>query len=231
VIMQRDVALPNPVFGLRMRGSTDISIAFGPAIVNASAGMAPSVIAANLAAEYDAILARSGPIDDIRVSLWAGLGIRQMATPPSPPRGDAGQSPPCQDDGNTGGVKHVGVIVGVTIAVIALLTALLTAAFFFMRRFKLPLFGRCSKLPLFGRRSTFSRFGRDWIPAAGEDSTLVVTDIMDSTALWEMLDAGGMSRAVATHHLVVRKALAKFHGYEQVRVEWVWGGARQDSWA
>ncbi|KAG1658640.1 hypothetical protein FOA52_006402 [Chlamydomonas sp. UWO 241] len=66
------------------------------------------------------------------------------------------------------------------------------------------------------RHSKRTLFGRPWVPAAGnERTTLVVTDIMDSTALWEMLDASGMSRAVATHNSVVRKALARFHGYEQ----------------
>ncbi|KAG1657236.1 hypothetical protein FOA52_000439 [Chlamydomonas sp. UWO 241] len=190
-LLQQDVAHPNTVMNLRMRGDSAFLNALQPAIRNALAGMAPVAIASHLAAEFDAILARSGPISDIRASLWAGLGIRQPGTPPPPLWSGAWQG-----DGNTGS-QHVGVIVGVSIAAVVLLLLVLTAAFFVMHRSKLPLFGRY------------------WIPAAGDDTTLVVTDIMDSTALWEMLDAGGMSRAVATHHAVVRKVLARFHGYEQ----------------
>ncbi|KAG1676531.1 hypothetical protein FOA52_000074 [Chlamydomonas sp. UWO 241] len=65
------------------------------------------------------------------------------------------------------------------------------------------------------RHSKRSILGRPGMPHAGDDTTLCVTDIMDSTALWETLDAGSMSRAIATHHTIVRKALAHFHCYEQ----------------
>ncbi|KAG1668672.1 hypothetical protein FOA52_001280 [Chlamydomonas sp. UWO 241] len=192
-IMQRDIAHPNFVVNLRMLGGSSFLKGMWLAIHNASVGMAPAMIASALAADYDAIMARSGPIDDLRASLWRGLGIPV----PSPPRPPAPPMVPILRGGNTGGVHHVGVIIGVTLGGIMLLLLMFAAAFFLVRRSKHPLFGRY------------------WIPAAGDDTTLVVTDIMDSTALWETLDAFRMSCAIATHHSVVRKALAHFHGYEQ----------------
>ncbi|KAG1668893.1 hypothetical protein FOA52_016062 [Chlamydomonas sp. UWO 241] len=196
-IVQRDIEHPNSVPILRIRGGASLMNAFLPAVRNASAGMAPKTIASNLVAEYAAILAVSGPIADVRASLWAGLAIVPPALPlpPLPP-----------SDGNDGGigaapgsVLNLSLVLGVTIPVtIVLLLLILLALFVVMRH------------------SNRTLFGRHWVPAAGEErTTLVVTDIMDSTALWEMLDASGMSRAVATHHSIVRKALARFHGYEQ----------------
>ncbi|KAG1660556.1 hypothetical protein FOA52_002000 [Chlamydomonas sp. UWO 241] len=192
-ILQVDISHPNFVMNLRMLGGSSFLKALMPAIHNASVGMAPAAIASALAAEYDAILAISGPIDNVRASLWAGLGI-PVPSPPPPP---ALQMAPALGGGSTGGVLNVGVIIGVTMGGITLLILTLAAAFLVMRRSKHHLFGRY------------------WIPAAGDDTTLVVTDIMDSTALWETLDGGSMSCAIATHHSVVRKALAHFHGYEQ----------------
>ncbi|KAG1658835.1 hypothetical protein FOA52_008260 [Chlamydomonas sp. UWO 241] len=182
---------PNSAFALRMRGGSSLYRALWPAIINASVGMAPAVIAANLAVDYKAILARSGPINDVRASLWAGLGI-SLPAPPAPP-----PAPTPPNTGSDGG-PPLGLILGVTIPVaLVLLLLALTVLFAVMRHSKRSL------------------FGRPHIPAAGEDTTLVVTDIMDSTALWEALDAGGMARAVATHYQVVRKGLARFYGYEQ----------------
>ncbi|KAG1660559.1 hypothetical protein FOA52_002003 [Chlamydomonas sp. UWO 241] len=192
-IVQQDIAPSNFVMDLRIRGSKFFLEALMPAIHNASVGMAPAAIASALAVDYDAILASSGSIDDVRVSLWSGLGI-PVPSPPPPP---TPSMRPALGSGNTSGGQPVGVIVGVTLGGITLLILTFAATFFVMRRSKHPLFGRY------------------WIPAAGDDTTLVVTDIMDSTALWETLDAGCMSCAIATHHSVVRKALAHFHGYEQ----------------
>jgi hypothetical protein len=53
------------------------------------------------------------------------------------------------------------------------------------------------------------------VPSSGEDTTLVVSDIMESTALWETLAPGVMECAVATHNTVVRQAVGRWNGYEQ----------------
>ncbi|KAG1677569.1 hypothetical protein FOA52_014467 [Chlamydomonas sp. UWO 241] len=185
VMMQADN--PNNVMNLRMRGGSSFVTAFGPAIRNASAGMAPTTIAENLAAEYAAILAQSGTIDEVRASLWAGLGIPLPAPPPPPAV--------VTSSGSSSG-PPLGLIIGVTIPVTIAVLALVV-------------------LFVIMRSSKRSLFGQHWILAAGDETTLVVTDIMDSTALWETLDGGGMARAVAMHHSVIRKAVSRFHGYEQ----------------
>ncbi|KAG2453332.1 hypothetical protein HYH02_001556 [Chlamydomonas schloesseri] len=67
------------------------------------------------------------------------------------------------------------------------------------------------------RREAARRRGRGTVvpaPGAGPDTTLLVTDIQSSTSLWEHLDAGVMDRALSTHHAVMRKAIADWHGYE-----------------
>ncbi|KAG1651095.1 hypothetical protein FOA52_009209, partial [Chlamydomonas sp. UWO 241] len=190
-VVQHDIEHPNFLPNLRMRGGSSFMYALFPAIRNASAGMAPKLIASNLVAEYNAILAVSGPIADVRASLWAGLGLIPWAPPPPPP--------PPSNVHRADTVLDLPLILGVTIPVTIVMLLLALLALFVVAR----------------RHSKRTLFGRHWLPAAADDTTLVVTDIMDSTVLWETLNAGSMSRAVATHHSVVRKALAHFHGYEQ----------------
>ncbi|KAG1668573.1 hypothetical protein FOA52_007307 [Chlamydomonas sp. UWO 241] len=202
--IQSDMEAPNFVMKLRIRGGQSFLAALAPAVVNVTRGMAPAAVASNLAAIYDAILVESGPIDVVCESLWHGLGIEPPLPPPriEPP---SPQPPTPPGTANTGGAtaatagggSNLGIIVGVTISVIVVLLSVLVVLFLLMRHF--------NRWP----------FGQLGMPRAGDDTTLCVTDIMDSTALWETLDAGGMSRAVATHHYIVRKALSRFHGYEQ----------------
>ncbi|KAG1676528.1 hypothetical protein FOA52_000071 [Chlamydomonas sp. UWO 241] len=190
--IQSDMEHLNFVLKLRIRGGQDFLAVLAPAVGNITRGMAPAAVASNLAAVYDVILAESGPIDVVRASLWAGLGIEPPMPPPPLP------SPPgAASDNSSSSRSNLSVILGVTISVIAVLLLLLAVYFLVMRHSKRSL------------------FGRPWMPSANEETTLCVTDIMDSTALWETLDASGMSRAIATHHAIVRKALARFHGYEQ----------------
>ncbi|GIM07985.1 hypothetical protein Vretimale_11962, partial [Volvox reticuliferus] len=69
------------------------------------------------------------------------------------------------------------------------------------------------------RRRRRSREGtRDWKQrhkdGSGEPVALVVTDIQDSTTLWEALPADVMSEAVRLHHTCVRRLLLVHGGYE-----------------
>ncbi|GIL52667.1 hypothetical protein Vafri_8489 [Volvox africanus] len=59
-----------------------------------------------------------------------------------------------------------------------------------------------------------SLFGKVVAPGPFEDTTLLVTDIQDSTALWEMLPSNVMDRAIKEHHTCLRKLLLKHSGYE-----------------
>ncbi|KAG2442801.1 hypothetical protein HXX76_002880 [Chlamydomonas incerta] len=51
-------------------------------------------------------------------------------------------------------------------------------------------------------------------PGPGPGTTLLVTDIQDSTCLWESLPAEVMDAAVKLHHRVIRELLLPHHGYE-----------------
>ncbi|GFR47140.1 hypothetical protein Agub_g8830 [Astrephomene gubernaculifera] len=51
-------------------------------------------------------------------------------------------------------------------------------------------------------------------PMAGPETSLLITDIQDSTSLWEALPEDVMDAALRTHHAVVRQALGKHAGYE-----------------
>ncbi|KAG1667642.1 hypothetical protein FOA52_004669 [Chlamydomonas sp. UWO 241] len=152
---------PNFVPDLRMLGGKRYMGTLYTALLNASAGMAPAQITANVAAEHAAILASSGPRD---TGTTKGSSDRQLA-----------------------------IILGVIIPLVVVLAALLATMFIVRHR----------------RRSLFRRH---WVRSSGENTTLVVTDIMDSTALWETLAPGVMECAVATHNAVVRQALDAWDG-------------------
>ncbi|GFR42827.1 hypothetical protein Agub_g3784 [Astrephomene gubernaculifera] len=51
-------------------------------------------------------------------------------------------------------------------------------------------------------------------PGIGPQTTLLVTDIMNSTVLWECLPAYVMDKSVRLHHACLRKLLRTFNGYE-----------------
>ncbi|KAG2446698.1 hypothetical protein HYH02_008264 [Chlamydomonas schloesseri] len=51
-------------------------------------------------------------------------------------------------------------------------------------------------------------------PGVGELTTLVVSDIFESTMLWEYLPATVMDAALSTHHDIMRETRVKFKGFE-----------------
>eukprot|EP00798_Chlamydomonas_sp_ICE-L_P005939 gene5939-33516_t len=67
------------------------------------------------------------------------------------------------------------------------------------------------------RRSGDSKrtlFGSVRPPPAGPETTLVVTDIQDSTKLWETLDSSVMDESINLHHSIIRKCILSHSGYE-----------------
>ncbi|PNH12354.1 Adenylate cyclase [Tetrabaena socialis] len=63
-----------------------------------------------------------------------------------------------------------------------------------------------------GRRRDM--LGRVRAPRAGPDTTLVVSDIQNSTRLWEELSVATMDSALKLHHATIRAVLAEHDGYE-----------------
>ncbi|KAG1669083.1 hypothetical protein FOA52_004002 [Chlamydomonas sp. UWO 241] len=179
----------NFVPDLRVLGAFRCLDTLYTALVNASIGMDPAKIATHVQAEHAAILASSGSPDVVQESLRAGLGILAIAPSLPPP---APTPPTTLETGNT----QLAIIIGVIIPVAIVLSAVLIALFVVRHR----------------RRSLF---GGLLVPSPGKDTTLVVTDIMGSTPLWETLAPGVMECALATHNAVVRRALGKWSGYEQ----------------
>ncbi|KAG2494772.1 hypothetical protein HYH03_007016 [Edaphochlamys debaryana] len=51
-------------------------------------------------------------------------------------------------------------------------------------------------------------------PLTGPETSLVVTDIQDSTKMWELLSSDVMDSAIYQHHNLARRLILKFGGYE-----------------
>ncbi|KAG2440556.1 hypothetical protein HYH02_010140 [Chlamydomonas schloesseri] len=64
------------------------------------------------------------------------------------------------------------------------------------------------------RRRAAARELRGTAPGVGPGTTLLVTDIQDSTSLWESLPAEVMDVAIRLHHGAMRRLLVTHHGYE-----------------
>ncbi|EFJ41253.1 hypothetical protein VOLCADRAFT_119755 [Volvox carteri f. nagariensis] len=56
-------------------------------------------------------------------------------------------------------------------------------------------------------------------PGVGAQTTLVVTDIQDSTKLWEQLHSDVMDLAIYHHHSLARRLILRFRGYESATEE------------
>ncbi|KXZ47868.1 hypothetical protein GPECTOR_32g481 [Gonium pectorale] len=63
-----------------------------------------------------------------------------------------------------------------------------------------------------GRRRDL--LGRVLAPHVSPDTTLLITDVQNSTVLWEQLPVAVMDATLKLHHGTIRRMAAKFHGYE-----------------
>ncbi|PNH06030.1 Adenylate cyclase [Tetrabaena socialis] len=61
-----------------------------------------------------------------------------------------------------------------------------------------------------------NRARKDLAPGAGPGTTLFVSDIQDSTSLWEALDPAVMDAAVKVHCRIIRELLVPHNGYESM---------------
>ncbi|KAG2440503.1 hypothetical protein HYH02_010381 [Chlamydomonas schloesseri] len=64
------------------------------------------------------------------------------------------------------------------------------------------------------RRRHRDILGRVRAPRPGPDTTLLISDIQNSTRLWEELSVNTMDAALKTHHAVFRKLMPAHDGYE-----------------
>ncbi|GFR48852.1 hypothetical protein Agub_g10806, partial [Astrephomene gubernaculifera] len=122
---------------------------------------------------------------DLRSAYWSFTGYKPQA---SNGTGEGG--------GGSSGVDMPAVSLAVPV-VSAVVVVLLSTVYEFKKH-----------------RQHRSLFGKVQAPGPYEDTTLLVTDIQDSTALWEMLPSSVMDRAIKEHHMCLRKLLLKHSGYE-----------------
>ncbi|GIL49556.1 hypothetical protein Vafri_5901, partial [Volvox africanus] len=74
-------------------------------------------------------------------------------------------------------------------------------------------------MALMWRRRSRARRHRDLLgrvraPQVGPDTTLLITDVQNSTVLWEALPVTTMDCALRAHNACIRQTLAKYDGYE-----------------
>eukprot|EP00200_Dunaliella_tertiolecta_P007416 CAMPEP_0202387038 /NCGR_PEP_ID=MMETSP1127-20130417/69825_1 /ASSEMBLY_ACC=CAM_ASM_000462 /TAXON_ID=3047 /ORGANISM="Dunaliella tertiolecta, Strain CCMP1320" /LENGTH=574 /DNA_ID=CAMNT_0048987847 /DNA_START=124 /DNA_END=1844 /DNA_ORIENTATION=- len=104
---------------------------------------------------------------------------------------------PCQE-GNEDSAEDMARLV--LVIILPILLCVIWSAVFCVKRLR--------------KASGRTLFGQVKPPMEGPDSTLVVSDIEQSTALWEQLDEAVMDKAIALHHSCFRTYIFKHKGYE-----------------
>ncbi|KAG1667756.1 hypothetical protein FOA52_016195 [Chlamydomonas sp. UWO 241] len=115
--------------------------------------------------------------------------------PATPPRPGAPPAPPTS--GTASSVNVASIVAPVVVSCVALLAVAVFARWWYKRRRQ--------ALPL------HLRFAE---PQPGPDTTLVVTDIQDSTNMWETLPGDVMDECLVTHNAIMRRCLSEYHGTE-----------------
>ncbi|KXZ46101.1 hypothetical protein GPECTOR_47g378 [Gonium pectorale] len=95
--------------------------------------------------------------------------------------------------------------IGIGVGIVAVVLLLISSAIFKRRVMRL------GRPPGMRRRK---RAGTAAMPGYGPQTTLVVTDIQDSTLLWETVPASVMDLSLNMHNHCVRQLVRRYHGYE-----------------
>eukprot|EP00198_Chlamydomonas_reinhardtii_P007848 XP_001697185.1 predicted protein [Chlamydomonas reinhardtii] len=109
------------------------------------------------------------------------------------------QPPPVDNSGlSPGEVAAVATSVAVFVTLVVVLVAVLALAAVRRRR----------------TRRNRDMLGRVVAPREGPDTTLLITDVQNSTVLWEALPVAVMDTVLKIHHGLIRAVLSKHDGYE-----------------
>mmetsp|Transcript_28764 Transcript_28764/g.85064 ORF Transcript_28764/g.85064 Transcript_28764/m.85064 type:complete len:1264 (-) Transcript_28764:2219-6010(-) len=181
----------NFAMDLRILKTSDYLASLVAGLVNATRGLPITDITVELEKNFESILESSGPKSRTLQLFQDALGFPR-AQPTAPPP----MTMPPVGNSSSPGAHKLPVILGTTIGGLLVLSA--AAGLLFYRCF---LKGRV--------------MSRLHVPGPGPNTTLVVTDISDSTVLWETLTSETMSEVMQTHHAVVRRLLGQCYGYEQ----------------
>ncbi|KAG2423040.1 hypothetical protein HXX76_015556 [Chlamydomonas incerta] len=157
-------------------------------VVALTAAAAVRVVAISTAFPYPAILLRL---------YWQATGFM----PPSTSATDSGGGGSEGDSGSSSqsAALRIGLPVAVAVGGALLLVLVGVVCYAFVAR------RRASDRALFRAMKP---------PGAGPATTLVMTDVQNSTLLWEVLDGHVMDECLSLHHRIMREAIAANRGYE-----------------
>ncbi|GIL42591.1 hypothetical protein Vafri_564, partial [Volvox africanus] len=177
---------PNAALPLRLPGAAALRNVLNEAAqqVIKDPDISVATLATETRKELVAALGVGLPIEEVQRIYWETIGFR-------------GPQPPPYSNGSWFDSLSARIGVGLAVAV-AGLTLLALAAVLWYRR----------------RRVQRTLFGRALAPGSSAATSLVVTDIVDSTRLWETVSPAAMTRAVQLHHETLRSLLQLHKGYE-----------------
>ncbi|KAL6750703.1 nucleotide cyclase [Haematococcus lacustris] len=185
--MDKSLTHPNGALDIRITNGRLYREAFSTGLAMFQNGSTAADVMVWINAQFDAQLAKDGGRMQVQAGYLAGLNTKLPLPPPAPP-------PPPRPASNSPDLT-APIVVPVTVCGVLLLVAILV---------------------VLARRSGFAArlFGKSIAPRLGPCVTLLVTDIQDSTTLWETLSQDSMNEAVELHHSLARKLLAGHSGYE-----------------
>ncbi|GLI69213.1 hypothetical protein VaNZ11_013786 [Volvox africanus] len=124
------------------------------------------------------------PMEEVQRIYWETIGFK-------------GTKPPPYSDESWFDSRSARIGVGLAVAVAGSMLLALAAVLWYR-----------------SRRVRRTLFGRALAPGSSAATSLVVTDIVDSTRLWETVSPAAMTRAVQLHHETLRSLLQLHKGYE-----------------
>lgn len=141
-------------------------------------------------------IARAYGMDRMQQAYWRSIGYRPPIDASSGGTGTSGKG---AADKSTGSDRLSGTALAavITVPTVVVLLLLLLGVVWYTRHTQYR-----------------SMFGAVLPPGVSPYTTLLLTDIEDSTVLWERLEMEVMDAVVKIHHSVIRECAAKHRGYE-----------------
>ncbi|KAL6754411.1 nucleotide cyclase [Haematococcus lacustris] len=189
--MNATLANPNVALDIRITSGHLYRQTLSHGLAMLQRGSTAAEVMAWVTAGFAAQLAKDGGPSQVQAAYLAGLNTRLVPRSPAPLQAAS----PALSTSTSSPDLTVPIAVPTTVCSVVLIVACLAVLV---------------------RRSSFAArlFGKSIAPRLGSSVTLLVTDIQDSTTLWETLSQDDMNAAVELHHSLVRKLLVQHHGYE-----------------
>lgn len=205
-VTKQQLDSPNSVTELRTLGGIHYRLSLGAAAQKVSIGAAtPEAAAAALAASLRLFYNDASPdaaerMRVYRYSIDSTLGQERPPPPPpsSAPSATRAPQPPVISSDPIDSDDPQVVVPSVVLPVLLMAAIVVWAV---------------SRYRHHAAKSA-RKYGRIHHPELGDDTTLVVTDVEGSTALWEVMDEAVMDIAFNLHHDCMRRTGIKWRGYE-----------------